>query len=217
MTTENKPMIYQAICNILKDVEAISKERVNQQQGFKFRGIDDVYNEVHRLFAKHGVFSVPCVTSERMEERQTKNGTNLIYRMLTINYTFYAADGSSVVATVIGEGMDSGDKAANKAMSIAHKYALLQVLAIPTVDMAEPDATSPPESKPASQQAEADKAPESKPDAGTFLAKIQAAGTVEQLELLRKPIADGQFTDGQLKTLRAAYNTRKRALSQAGE
>ena len=36
--------------------------------------------------------------------------------------------------------MDSGDKATNKAMSIAFKYACFQVFCIPTEEMADPDA-----------------------------------------------------------------------------
>lgn len=135
--------IYQAITEIMADVEAIGKDKRNQQQGFNFRGIDDVYNSIHPLFAKHGVFSVPFVESERTEDRLTKNGGNLIYRILTIRYTFYASDGSFIEARVLGEGMDSGDKGANKAMAIAHKYALLQVLCIPTEDMPDPDSETP--------------------------------------------------------------------------
>ncbi len=131
--------IYQAMAEVMKDVEAIKKDQKNQSQGFKFRGIDDVYNAVHPIFAKHGVFTVPTVLAERTEERQTRNGGNLIYRILTMKYTFFASDGSSVEAVVIGEGMDSGDKGANKGMAIAHKYALLQTLCIPTEDMIDPD------------------------------------------------------------------------------
>ncbi|MPM87502.1 hypothetical protein SDC9_134598 [bioreactor metagenome] len=85
------------------------------------------------------MFTVPTVLAERTEERQTRNGGNLIYRILTMKYTFFASDGSSVEAVVIGEGMDSGDKAGNKGMAIAHKYALLQTLCIPTEDMIDPD------------------------------------------------------------------------------
>ncbi len=131
--------IYEAMAEVMKDVDAIKKGQQNKSQGFKFRGIDDVYNAVHPIFAKHGVFTVPTVLSERTEERQTRNGGNLIYRILTMKYTFYASDGSSVEAVVIGEGMDSGDKGANKGMAIAHKYALLQTLCIPTEDMIDPD------------------------------------------------------------------------------
>lgn len=138
----NEGAIYQKIGDILADSEAITKDRTNTQQGFKFRGIDDVYNALHPLLAKHRVFSTTQVLAERTEERQTKNGGNLIYRILTVKFTFYTVDGSSVESIIIGEGMDSGDKASNKAMAVAHKYALLQLLAIPTEDEKDPDAVS---------------------------------------------------------------------------
>lgn len=138
----SKGMIHEKIIAILNDADAIAKDRRNQQQGFNFRGIDDVYNALHPLLAKHGVFSTTEVLSERSEERQTAKGGTLIYRILTVKFTFYAADGSHVESVMIGEGMDSGDKASNKAMAIAHKYALLQLLAIPTEDAKDPDAES---------------------------------------------------------------------------
>jgi hypothetical protein len=134
--------IYEAISAVMADVDAIGKTQKNKQQNFDFRGIDDVYNAVHPLLAKHGVFTVPTVLAERTEERQTGRGSNLIYRILTIKYTFYSSDGSSLDAVVIGEGMDGGDKAANKAMAVGHKYALLQALCIPTADMVDPDSES---------------------------------------------------------------------------
>lgn len=131
--------IYKAIGEIQRELDAIGKNKKNQQQGFNFRGIDDVYNALHPLLAKHGVFTVPEVLEDRSEDRQTKNGGQLIYRILRMKYTFYAVDGSSVSAVVIGEGMDSGDKASNKAMSIAHKYAFFQVFSIPTEEVAASD------------------------------------------------------------------------------
>ena len=146
--------IYQAIADVMSDVDAIGKTKTNQQQGFKFRGIDDLYNAIHPLLAKHKVFTVPQVLEDKTEDRVTSNGKNLIYRVLKIQYKFYATDGSFVEAVVIGEGMDSGDKASNKAMSIAHKYALLQVFAIPTEDTIDPDLTTPPPSKPKQSEKE---------------------------------------------------------------
>ena len=65
-------------------------------------------------------------------ERTYRNGTTLIYRVLKVQYTFHADDGSGVDVVTVGEGMDSGDKAANKAMSAAQKYAFLQTFCIPT-------------------------------------------------------------------------------------
>ena len=152
MNTEDEMQIFQAITDIMSDVDAIGKTKRNQQQGFNFRGIDDLYNAIHPLLAKHKVFTVPTVLDERTEERKTAKGGNLIYRIMKIKYNFYAVDGSSVECIVVGEGMDSGDKAANKAMSIAHKYALLQVFAIPTEDIADPDSSTPPPSQPAQKE-----------------------------------------------------------------
>lgn len=139
------PRIFKAISLVMADIDAISKNQTNKQQGFKFRGIDDVYNELHGRLAKHGVFTVPEVLTESREERTTKSGGVLTYVIMRVKYTFYAEDGSSVSAIVVGEASDSGDKASNKAMSIAHKYALIQVLAIPTADDKDPDHSTPPE------------------------------------------------------------------------
>jgi len=134
--------IFKKMALVMSDVGAIAKKDRNQSQGFNFRGIDAVYNELHEVLAKHEVFTIPTVLSENSEERQTKNGGNLIYRILQIKYTFYTTDGSSVEAVVTGEGMDTGDKAANKAMAVAHKYALLQTFCIPTADAKDPDLES---------------------------------------------------------------------------
>ena len=104
-----------------------------------FRGIDQVMNTMKPLLAKHGVFVVPEVMDRQREERTTKSGSNLIYSILTVRYHFCASDGSEVVATTVGEGMDSADKASNKAMAIAFKYACFQVFCIPTEEIAKDD------------------------------------------------------------------------------
>jgi len=136
-------MIHEAIAAMMKETEPIRKGRTNDQQNYKFRGIDDIYNAIHPMFAEHGVFTVPKVLEERSEERQSRTGGALIYRILTIHYDFFAADGSSIEAVVMGEGMDSGDKASNKAMSVAHKYAIMQLLCIPTGDGIDPETDNP--------------------------------------------------------------------------
>ncbi len=144
--------IHEAIPAIIADLTAISKDKRNPQQGFMYRGIDDVYNALHPLFAKHRVFVVPEVLSAEREERQTRNGGNMIYTILRVKYSFFAEDGSSVCAIVNGEAMDSADKSSNKAMAAAMKYAMFQVFCIPTEDMADPDADTPPESVPAAKK-----------------------------------------------------------------
>lgn len=132
--------IYQAIIGVMSDIGVIGKEKKNAQQGFKYRGVDDVMNALQPVMVRHGLFVVPEIIDQKREERQTNRGGNLIYSVCTVRYTFYAKDGSNVQCVVIGEGMDSGDKATNKAMSIAFKYACFQVFCIPTEEMKDPDA-----------------------------------------------------------------------------
>lgn len=134
--------IYEAICNVMSEIGAIEKSKKNQQQGFMYRGVDDVMNALQPLLVKYKVFIVPEVLEQTREERTTKNGNTVIYSVCKVKYTFYADDGSFVQAVVVGEGMDSGDKATNKAMSIAFKYACFQTFCIPTEEMVDPDAES---------------------------------------------------------------------------
>lgn len=131
--------IYSSICAVMGEIGAIKKEKKNQQQGFMYRGIDDVMNVLNPLMVKHKIFVVPEILEHEREERQTAKGTNLIYSICKMRYTFCSDDGSSISAVVIGEGMDSGDKATNKAMAIAMKYAMFQVFCIPTEEMIDPD------------------------------------------------------------------------------
>lgn len=144
--------IHEAITGIMSEGYAITKDKRNQKQGYVYRGIDDVMNTFQPLLAKYNVFVVPevlnCERQERTSYKDGKPSGILLYSVLTMRYTFYAEDGSSVSAVVIGEGMDSGDKASNKAMSVAMKYAMFQVFCIPTEEMADPDADTPPASKP---------------------------------------------------------------------
>lgn len=142
--------IYEAITSIMSEGYAIAKNKRNTQQGFQYRGIDDVMNTFQPLLAKYRVFLVPEVLEQQRHERVTKDGKTLLYSILRMKYTFCAEDGSSVSAVVVGEGMDSGDKASNKAMAVAMKYAMFQVFCIPTEEMPDPDEDTPPESKPKS-------------------------------------------------------------------
>jgi hypothetical protein len=134
--------IHEALSAIMLEITHIGKTKTNTQQGFKYRGIDDIMNELHSLFAKNSVIILPIVKDIKQDERQTKSGGVLIYTKLTVQYDFLASDGSFVSTIAIGEAMDSGDKSTNKAMSVALKYVLLQMFLIPTEDMTDPDANT---------------------------------------------------------------------------
>ena len=138
-------------------------------------------NVFQPILAKHKVFIVPQVLEQKREERTTSRGGNLIYSICKIKYTFYAEDGSNVEAIVIGEGMDSGDKATNKAMAIAMKYALFQVFCIPTEEMKDPDSETPPESKSKQIVTEVSKDTKITPEQIKVIAQIYAGENLEKL------------------------------------
>ena len=135
--------IYQTINAIMDEIEPVGKSSYNDQQHFHYRGVDAVMNALQPLFAKHKLFCVPEVVSSVREDRTSSKGNQLIYSIIRVKYTFYAEDGSSIEAIVEGEGMDSGDKATNKALAIAFKYACFQLFCIPTEEVSpDPDRDS---------------------------------------------------------------------------
>lgn len=137
--------VYRAINAVQAELASvgISKSRDNQQQHYKFRGIDDVYNAVSRLLAKHGLCILPRCTERSVVERATQKGGVLFYVTVRCEFDFVAAeDGSKHTVTTYGEAMDSADKATNKAMSAAYKYALMQAFAIPTEGDNDADSTT---------------------------------------------------------------------------
>ena len=137
--------VYKAIAAVAGDLAktGIAKDRKNAQQGYNFRGIDDMYNTLAPLLSQHGLVILPRVTDRSCVERQTRNGGALFYTTVAVEFDFVAVeDGSKHTVTTFGEAMDSGDKSTNKAMSAAYKYAVMQAFAIPTEGDNDADATT---------------------------------------------------------------------------
>lgn len=129
------PQVYVAIANITAALskEGIAKGRKNQQQGFQFRGIDDVYNALAPLLAQEKLCIIPRVRERTVTERETKAGGALFGITVLVEFDLVSAvDGSHHTATLYGEAMDSGDKGTNKALSAAYKYMAMEVFCIPT-------------------------------------------------------------------------------------
>lgn len=183
--------IYKAIAGVMEDVGAVKKNGINKSQGFKFRGIDDVMNALHPAMVKNKVFVVPEILEQEREKKTLKSGTEMIFSLCKIKYTFFAEDGSFVEAVVIGEGMDTGDKATNKAMSIAFKYACFQVFCIPTEEMIDPDAERPEMEekqgeKPVSRGKKADAKPKKEESGGAEAPEGEQRITKEMLAVITK-------------------------------
>jgi hypothetical protein len=136
--------VYKAIAAVQGEMAeiGIKKDKKNQQQGYSFRGIDDVYNALAPLLSKHGLCILPRVTERTVVERQTKSGGALFYTTVKCEFDFVSAvDGSKHTVVTYGEAMDSGDKSMNKAMSASYKYAAFQAFCIP-VDVEDADKTT---------------------------------------------------------------------------
>ena len=138
--------IYKAINAVQTELSTIgiTKDRTNSQgSGYKFRGIDDVYNAISPLLAKHGLCILPRVLTRECVERISKSGGALFYVTVEVEFDFVSAeDGSKHTVKTFGEAMDSGDKATNKAMSAAYKYAAFQAFSIPTESDNDADAVT---------------------------------------------------------------------------
>ena len=138
--------VYQAINAVQRALaaEGISKSRRNAAQGYNFRGIDEVYAALSPLLAAHGLVIVPRVLSRECLEGQTRKGDPLFRVTVHAEFDFISADdGSKHTASTFGEAMDSADKATNKAMSAAYKYAAFMTFAIPTEGDNDADAHTP--------------------------------------------------------------------------
>lgn len=135
--TEAPLGINAAILQVMRAVGHIAKAREANQ--YRFRGIDDVYNALHDHMVEAGIFTTSDIIETIRSEGAYKSGSKYTKVALRITYHFNAKDGSSISTTVIGEGDDQGDKAGNKALAVAHKYALLQMFMIPTEEAKDPE------------------------------------------------------------------------------
>lgn len=128
--------VYEAFAAVMADVKAIEKGQRNQQQGYTFRGIDNVMQVVGPALRQHGVFIIPTAQQISSETYQTKTGTTMQNVTVTMRYTVYGPDGDSFEGVSYGQSADAGDKAVTKAQSVAYRTFLLQALTVPT---GEPD------------------------------------------------------------------------------
>ena len=127
--------VYECIAAVSEEiaVTGIAKTHNNQAQGYKFRGIDDVYNALAPLIAKHKLVIMPRMLNRTQTEKQTMKGGTLFAVVVEAEFDFVSAtDSTQHTVKMFGEAMDSGDKATNKAMSAAFKYACFQTFCIPT-------------------------------------------------------------------------------------
>lgn len=144
--TTTGPAVYRAISRVMDEIGRLGmgKDGYNQSQKFAFRGIDQVYEVLNPLMVKHGLMILPRYGAVQRDQYTTKSGGTMFSVSIPGEFDIVCAeDGSKHTVCIIGEGMDTGDKATNKAMSVAYKYAALQIFCIPVKGNDDPDAHSP--------------------------------------------------------------------------
>jgi hypothetical protein len=142
------PNVYACIAAVSAEIAqtGISKSRKNAQQGYSFRGIDEVFNALAPLLAKHKLVILPRILTRECVERVSKSGAMQFFVVVEAEFDYVSAhDGSKHIVRTIGEAQDMADKATNKAMSAAYKYAAFQTFCIPTEGDNDADATTPEE------------------------------------------------------------------------
>jgi hypothetical protein len=120
------PTVYELMSRVMRDVRDVGKNGENKSQNYKFRGVDDAIGALAQPLRDHGVFMTPEVLDFKTELRGRMNAV-----MMRVAFHFYGPAGDHVTAITMGEASDVADKASNKAMSAALKYALIHTFMIP--------------------------------------------------------------------------------------
>ena len=131
MPPSTKPDIQTALAAVMSKLPGIGRDQnaAPGQGGYAYRGIEAITRHVQPLFAEHGVIVVPAVRTVDVKDITVANrpwtDTTLI-----VDWQIVGPDGSALSATTVGIGRDNSDKGANKAMTQAFKYLLLQLLCV---------------------------------------------------------------------------------------
>jgi len=123
---QGQPTIYELMARVMNDVRDVGKNGFNDHQKYKFRGVDDFIGALAQPLRDHGVFMMTEILDFQVSVRGKMNAVHM-----RVAFHFYGPAGDKVTATTLGEASDTADKASNKAMSAALKYALMQTFMIP--------------------------------------------------------------------------------------
>lgn len=135
--------VAKALAAIMGELGPINKDERNKEQGFNFRSIEAITGGARGLFAKHHLAVLPHkIVSVESSEVTARSGAKGFRSVVTVQYLFVSGiDGSQLVAEMVGEAVDYGDKSSSKAVQMAYKYALTEALMVGSAD--DPDSHSP--------------------------------------------------------------------------
>lgn len=141
--------IHSKMIAVRQSIGAIGKNKrmdMGGGRGYSYRGIEDLYYAVQEKLDEHRIATATAVVpgSQKWEytEVATQRGTKTQTRCTAIVAVTFTDpdDGSYVIATGLGEGLDDSDKAAGKCTSYGMKNVYFHTFVVPTQD---PDAERP--------------------------------------------------------------------------
>lgn len=125
-------LIHAKLATISSQIQSIPKNSTNKDEQWKFRSIYDIYNHLQPIFRREGVFLLPKILDSSESIVNTQKGRAFRVK-IKVEWIFSCSDGSSISSVMLGEGIDSSDKASNKALTASLKYLLIYMNLIPTV------------------------------------------------------------------------------------
>lgn len=213
--------IHEILPVVALEIGVIGKAHKNTQQNYSFRSVDDVMSHCGPVFMRHGVSVTSCVREHHVTLGERKKGSDVqavYHATVLMAVTFWAKDGSSLENVAAGEGLDyAGDKATNKAMAAAYKYAMFFGLCIP-VDARAIDDSDRPRTKRGAAPAENgngrnghDVAPESQ--ALSAIRNAPDEKTLARYEIAaRQRIEQMEYTADGAKKIEAAIERRRQEI-----
>lgn len=119
--------IYQRMAAVMQDVQYLAKDDQVEFKNTRYRAITEekVTSTMRNVLLKHGLVVFP------VEQERTRIGT---ITSVDVKYRLQNIDDPEdfVIIASAGDGADTQDKGAGKAMTYAFKYMFLRAFAIPT-------------------------------------------------------------------------------------
>lgn len=198
MTHKN---IHEAINAVMQDVGYVKKSKA-ANLNYTFAGEAALIAALRPSMVENGIYmTVSHVSEIRRENYTTAKGTPMVNTVIHAQVKFIHTSGDSITVEAVGEGSDSGDKSANKAMTGLYKYAMRQTFCIETGD--DPDKYHNEERQPEQKKTVRDRYAE-------LLTEAESVGIATVDYQLPQ---DGNITDREVielgKALRAEINSKK--------
>lgn len=127
--------IHQAINAVMNEVGYVKKSR-SAGVSYSFAGEAALIAAIRPAMVENGIYMhVLKIDNVTRENITTAKGAQMINTLITATIRFtHAPSGTFIDSASTGEGFDSGDKSANKAMTGLYKYAMRQTFCIETGD-----------------------------------------------------------------------------------